>query len=287
MSEEPTADELEFLGDEAAAAGQLSEALNSYLKARRLLCDAIVFETPPVTLELASITASNATMKRVNQKIRDISAELCTPPKPLTEQIAGLRSDMDEFLMDGYLGLAVHVSIQLGAAFDELEDRDEAESAYRTALALARQVDATDPELLLHAFWSLIDFLPPSEESLALAREMASNLIDRAEIYNPMRAADAAHLQAIAELDFAEITPHHVDSAINGVAQQAVVMLDDVCLHDRSQDLRRQVAAVLRAVGRNTEAESWQAAADRYEDWDICGEQVIPGHVHLWDIRGY
>lgn len=142
-----------------------------------------------------------------------------------------------------------------------------------------------DPELLLHTFWSLIDFLPPSEESVSLAKEMASNLIERREMYHPMRAADAAYRLALAELDFAEIAPQHLDSAIDGSTRQAIEMLDGVCFHGKSQELQRWAAAVLRAVGRDTDADSWRAAADRYEDWEWFTDQPIPGHVHLWDIR--
>ena len=102
--------------------------------------------------------------------------------------------------------------------------------------------------------------------------------------YHPMRAADAAYRLAIAELDFAELAPQHMNSAI-GSARQAVEMLDGVCLHDKSQELQRWAAAVLRAVGRDADADIWRAAADRYEDWEWFTEQPIPGHVHLWDIR--
>lgn len=283
MSEQPTADEHEFLGDEAASAGQLNEALDYYGQARRLRCNAISFDMGTNTL--LTVSAFNAAMARLNAKIRDISAELRTPPKPLTEQIADLRIEMDELLAAGRGDLAAHLSVQLGAAHEELGDNEAGESAYRYAVVLARQVDAGDPELLLHTFRSLIDFLPPSEESLALAKEMASNIIERKEMYHPMRAADAAYRLALAELDFAEMAPQHMDSAIDGSTRQAIEMLDGVCFHGKSQELQRWAAAVLRAVGRDTDADSWRAAADRYEDWEIFTEQVIPGHVHLWDIR--
>ena len=41
MSEQPTAEECEFLGDEAAGAGQFEKALDHYSQARRLRCDAL------------------------------------------------------------------------------------------------------------------------------------------------------------------------------------------------------------------------------------------------------
>ena len=116
----------------------------------------------------------------MNQKIRTIVDEL-NPPKTLTERITDLRTELDEHLTTGRLALAGHLSVQLGAAHEEFGGNDEAEASYRYAVVLARQVDARDPELLLHTFWALIDFLPPSEESVALAQEMASNLIDRKE----------------------------------------------------------------------------------------------------------
>ncbi|TXI53376.1 MAG: hypothetical protein E6Q55_35220 [Mycolicibacterium mageritense] len=282
--EKATADELEFLGDEAAAAGQPQQALDLYARARRLHCDAMRLAISSESFDMQTLAPTNASLKRLNGKIRTLVDEL-HPARTLTERIADLQTELDKRLADGRLDLASHLSVQLGAAHEESGDNDEAESAYRYAVVLARQVDARDPELLLHTFWSLIDFLPPSEETLALAREMASNLIERKEMYHPMRAADAAYRLAIAELDFAEIAPQQMDSAIDGSTRQAIEMLDGVCLHGKSQELQRWTAAVLRAVGRDADADIWRAAADQYEDWDITTEQVIPGHVHLWDIR--
>lgn len=284
MTEQPTADEHEFLGDEAAAAGQPEQALDMYAQARRLRCDALRLAISSESIDMRTLAPTNAALKRLNDKIRNLVDEL-HPPKTLMERITDLQTEMDEHLASGRLDLAGHLSVQLGAAHEEFGDNDEAESAYRYAVVLARQVDARDPELLLHTFWSLIDFLPPSEESVALAREMASNLIERKEMYHPMRAADAAYRLAIAELDFAEIAPQHLDSAIDGSTRQAVDMLDGVCLHDQTQELQRWAAAVLRAVGRDADADTWRAAADRYEDWEWFTDQQIPGHVHLWDIR--
>lgn len=285
MKDEPaTADELEFLGDEAFAAGQLNQALEHYSEARQLHGDALRLALSSEFCDSQMLAPIRSAMKQLNQKIRPIVDEL-NPPLTLQERIAKLQTELDQRLAGGRLDLASHLSVQLGAAHEESGDNDEAESAYRYAVVLARQVDARDPELLLHTFWSLIDFLPPSEESLALAQEMASNLIERKEMYHPMRAADAAYRLAIAELEFAEIAPHHMDSAIDGSTRQALEMLDGVCLHSKSQELQRWAAAVLRAVGRDADADIWRAAADQYEDWDITTEQVIPGHVHLWDIR--
>ncbi len=119
----------------------------------------------------------------------------------------------------------------------------------------------------------------------ALAHEMASNLIERDEMYHPMRAADAANCWAIAELKFAEVETHRVDHAIDGIARPAIDMLDDICFHDKSQALQRLVADLLRSAGRDADADQWQADADKYEDWEMFMEQEIPGHVHLWDIR--
>ncbi len=283
MNEQPTAEECEFLGDEAAGAGQLEEALDHYSQARRLRCDALTMALVGDGLDSQSMSAYGTDSARLNQKIRTIVDEL-NPPKTQSERIVDLRVELDEQLSTGRLDLASHLSTQLGSAFEELGDQDEAESAYRQAVVLARQYDR-DPELLLHTFWSLIDFLPPSEESVSLAKEMASNLIERREMYHPMRAADAAYRLALAELDFAEIAPQHLDSAIDGSTRQAIEMLDGVCFHGKSQELQRWAAAVLRAVGRDTDADSWRAAADRYEDWEWFTDQPIPGHVHLWDIR--
>jgi hypothetical protein len=195
------------------------------------------------------------------------------PLSTATHRAAELRSAVDESMETGNLAHASHLSFRHGETLEELEDQAGAESAYRRAVALAREVDVRDPELMLAAFSALIHFLSPSEESVALAQEMAANLIDREEMYHPMRAADAAYNWAIAELKFAEVTPHRVDHAIDGVTQQAIEMLDGVCFHDKSQTLQRLVAGVLRNTGRDVEAGQWQADADKYEDWSAFMDQ--------------
>lgn len=113
----------------------------------------------------------------------------------------------------GHIVHAAEVCIRLGEILTELGDLDGAESAYRQAVALARQV------------------------------------------------------------------------AIEGIARQAIGMLDEICMHDLGQALQRHAADTLRCVGRDVEADQWQAEADTYEDWSAFMDQQIPGHVHLWDIR--
>jgi hypothetical protein len=66
-----------------------------------------------------------------------------------------------------------------------------------------------------------------------------------------------------------------------GMTDEAIGMLDDVCFHDKAQALQRQAATVLRTVARASEADHWQALADRYGDWEAFTDQEIPGHVHL------
>ncbi|WP_166905677.1 hypothetical protein [Mycobacterium sp. DL440] len=206
-------------------------------------------------------------------------------PKSLDARAAELRAMADTAMEEGDLAHASHMSFRLGETLEHLGGRENAEAAYRHAVVLAREVDANDPELISAAFVSLIHFLSPSEESVTLAQEMAAYLIDRRDMYHPMRAADAAYHCAIAELNFAEVTPHRMDHAIDEISRPTIKMLDDICFHDKSQALQRLVAEVLRGVGRDIEADQWQADADKYEDWSAFMEQEIPGHVHLWDIR--
>lgn len=224
-------------------------------------------------------------LSRVGGKAHDAWSRLQPPPKSLDERAAELRAVADNAMAEGDLAHASHMSFQLGEILEDLGEHENAESAYRHAVVLAREVDANDPELILAAFISLIHFLSPSEESVTLAQEMAGYLIDRRDMYHPMRAADAAYHCAIAELNFAEVAPHRLDHAIDGIARPAIHMLDEICFHDKSQELQRLVADVLRSVSRDEEADRWQADADAYEDWEMFMDQEIPGHVHLWDIR--
>ncbi|OMC05692.1 hypothetical protein A5733_18610 [Mycobacterium sp. NS-7484] len=293
MSEQrqASAEELEQLGDAALSAEQLEQALGHYQNARKILCEALdLVAEAEADFEVVSMIADD--LMRVTEKAFDARSRLhpppesqLPPPKSGREKAVELRAAVDESMAEGELAHASHMSFRLGETLEDLGDREDAESAYRQAVVLAREVDADDPELVLAAFVSLIHFLSPSEESVTLAQEMAGYLIDRRDMYHPMRAADAAYHCAIAELNFAEVAPHRMDHAIDEIAGTAIKMLDEVCFHGRSQALQRLVADVLRSAGRDSEAESWQADADKYEDWGSFMEQQIPGHVHLWDIR--
>ena len=223
-----SAEELEQLGDQALTAGQLKEALDHYDAARRLIFEAFDADLIKV-VDFEAVSRITDDLSRVGQKARDVWRQLQPPPKPLDERAAELRATVDASTEAGDLAHASHMSFRLGETLEELDDQEGAESAYRRAVALAREVDASDPELMLWAFSALIEFLGPTAESVALANEMATNLINRDERYHPMRAAEAAHNWAIAELKFAEVTPHRVDHAIGGIAQKAIEMLDDVC----------------------------------------------------------
>jgi tetratricopeptide (TPR) repeat protein len=281
MTEQPVliADAVEAseqLGDRALCSGRLDEAIDHYEEVNNLLLpliDVVFYDETSVRIVQV--------LNRTRAKVLDIRRRLL-PPAPRAAELRTLAADSTN---SGDLAHAAKISIDLGETLVELGDRDGAESAYRQAVALARQVDATMPELMLWAFSALVEFLCPSEESVALAHEMAANLIDREEMYHPMRAADAAYHWAIAELKFAEVAQHRMDHAIDGIARQAIEMLDDICFHDKSQALQRLVASVLRGAGRDAEADGWQADADKHEDWEWFMDQEIPGHVHLWDIR--
>jgi tetratricopeptide (TPR) repeat protein len=263
MSEQPTvsAEELEQLGDEALSAEQLERALQHYGEARRLLCEALdLVLGEDADFEVISMITDD--LSRVGEKAHDVWSRLQPPPKSHEEQAAELRAMVDVSMESGDLAHASHMSFRLGETLEDLGDLENAESAYRQAVVLAREVDASDPELMLAAFASLIHFLSPSEESVALAEEMAANLIDRKEMYHPMRAAEAAYHCAIAELEFAEVNPHRVDHAMDAIARPTIKMLDDICFHERSQALQRLAAEVLRGVGRDVEADQWQADAE-------------------------
>ncbi|MDH6194436.1 tetratricopeptide (TPR) repeat protein [Mycobacterium frederiksbergense] len=282
MNEQPAliadaVEESERRGDRALCSGRLDEAADHYEEINNLILPLV-----DVVVDAETSARFGEVLDRTRVKLLDIRRRL----QPPAMRAAELRAVMDESMEAGELAHASHLSFLLGGALEELDDLEGAESAYRRAVALAREVDASDPELMLAAFDSLINFLAPSEESVTLAQEMAANLIERREMYHPMRAAEAAYHWAVAELKFAEVAQHRVDHAIDGIARQAIEMLDGICFHGMTQALQRRVADVLRSAGRDVEADRWQADADKYEDWEWFMDQEIPGHVHLWDIRG-
>lgn len=275
------AKDLELRGDEALAAGDDERAIELWWEA----LDAFLAESEAGHGDdTAQPDQLLQHVTRLTEKIYEAQRNREPEPDPPTDPTM-LQAAVAAALEAGELILAAQECAALARAHTELADPDGAESALRQAVALARDVDAADPELTLWAFSSLVDFLSPSEESVALAQEMAATLIERTDMWHPMRAAEAATHWALAELAFAEVAPHRVDHAVDLVARRAVTMLDEVCFHDQGQELRRRVAHLLRSVDRHADADTWQADADRYEDWSVDMDQQIPGHVHLWDIR--
>lgn len=278
--------ELERRGDEAASAGDLDAALAYYEQARR--CYDVVIDWDKQILDQVDSATFDLILNvlmRIQTKMQNVVEEMESSMQPPADPAAELRAAADEAMEEGDLAHASHMSFRLGEVLKESGDSGGAESALRKAVALARQVDAADPELMLAAFSSLIFFLAPSEESIALAAEMAKHLLNRDEMYHPMRAAETAWVWARAELEYAEVVPHRLDHVIDGIVGQALDMLDDICLHEVAQQLRHQVATALRTAGRQAEADEWCVEADKYGIWERFSDQQIPGHVHLWDIR--
>lgn len=83
MSGQATADEYEFLGDQAAGAGRLEKALDHYSQARRLRCDDLTMALAGDDLDSQSMSTYGTDSARLNQKIRTIVDEL-NPPKTLS-----------------------------------------------------------------------------------------------------------------------------------------------------------------------------------------------------------
>lgn len=263
-------EDLERNADAAFFGGDLHEALRLYLDVIREGTNGIVVAT----------RVADA-LERTIAKLTDIQFRL----QPAATRAAELRAAAQQAVESGNLAHAAHLRVRLGDALVELGEDEDAESAYREAVAFSRQVDADDPELMLYTFRALTNFLVPSEESIALAAELGANLIERDEMYHPMRAADAACHWAVTELRFAAITPDRLDHVLTGIVEHAIDMLDETCLHGQAQKLRLRAADALRAIDRDAEADHWEQAAIAYEDWDHVMDQQIPGHVHLWDLR--
>lgn len=279
--------DFEHRGDEAVSAGCPDQALALYGQAERCYNDVIDWEKP-VLDQVDDVTFGLVldSLRRIRTKMSTVVEQLESSTDSPADPVAELRAEADAAMEEGDLAHASHMSFRLGEELAESGDRGRAESAFRQAVALARQVDAADPELMLAAFSSLIDFLAPSEESIALASELANHLLNRDEMYHPMRAAEAVSVWAHAELEYAEVVPERLNHVIDGIVRQALDMLDDICFHEDAQQLRYEVARVLCTNGRQTEADEWCAEADKFAAWERFPDQQIPGHVHLWDIRG-
>src|ERR1043165_9491519 len=131
-----SADELERLGDDALAAGELQAALNHYSEARRLVFDML---DPGLVQGTDFDTVSEIAdeLSRISRKRDDLARATQPPPKPLEEQAADLRAAVDVSMEDGRIVHAAELCIDLGEILAELDDVDGAESAYRQAVALA------------------------------------------------------------------------------------------------------------------------------------------------------
>jgi len=211
-------------------------------------------------------------------------AEVSDPQSP-EEWAAEYRIEADKAAAEGDLARASHTWVVIGEARETAGDRGGAESAFRRAVALARQVDAQDPELVMYAFTTLSDFLAPSEESVRLAEELVESL-ERREMFHPLRALNAERLWARALLKLVAVDPSRIDEAVRR-AGIAADLGDRVCSHDVARQLRRDVALTLHAAGRDDEATWWETTANQWGDWDdddMFDDLVIPGHVHLWDL---
>lgn len=274
----------EQLGNAALAAGDEELALALFATAfRRALAEEDAVKADP-TLEIRSPSACTVAIHRVAWKAAELLDDPPRSPLPILGDLIDKRwAEIDDAAAAGELLVAAERAVKFGDVLDDLGELAQAETAYRRAVHFARELDAADPELLLLTFRSLIDFLPPSAETRALAGELVDKLA-RPKCHHPMRTAEAACCQAKAELSFVAVDPNALDAALDAVAN-AIRLCDEVCFHDRTQELQWLTAVWLRQAGREVEAEQWQAEADRYEEWDPFSDQQIPGHVHLWDVR--
>lgn len=277
--------EFERRGDEAVFAGDFDAAMALYERAQQCYDVVIDWEKPILDqVDAATFELIMGLFTRIRTKMSTVVEQVESSKSP-ADPAAELRAAADAAMEEGDLAHASHMSFRLGEVLAESGDRGGAESAFRRAVALARQVDAADPELMLAAFSALIEFLAPSEETIALAAEMADHLLNRDEMYHPVRAAETAWVWARAEIDYAEVVPDRLDHVIDGIVRQALDMLDGICFHEVAQQLRHRVAAALCTTGRAVEADEWCAEADKYGIWERFSDQEIPGHVHLWNIR--
>lgn len=277
---EAEADAQATAGDDATAERRYREALASI---HGLLLHLLTDPAPGSAPDRDLISSTTEVSTRLRSKL----AAYDSPPPTPQEVADRLRAETEEAMAAGDIAHASHLCFRLGDHLVERADRAGAESAYRRAVVLARQVDAEDPELVLTAFTSLSEFLAPSQESVALAEELVEMIVERREMYHPMRAAEATASLAWALLRMADLDPARASEGVER-AEQAVEHFHGCCLHGEAQDMQQLTARALRAVGRHEDAARWQAEVDRYAhctDWDDWEVEVIPGHVHLWDIR--
>ena len=214
------------------------------------------------------------------------------------------KDDVIDWLLQSFAtamekGQTAHACSRIVAVGDrlvELGDQRAAESVYRQGVALARQSGSEDPNDVYHAFESLISFLEPSDESVALAEELYQ-LLERPDMQHPMRSAETAYLRASVTLKLACINRSKLQDALTA-ARVGIETCDDVCFHQDARRLELQVIDALLHHGLDYEASNWRIAlrtqeegAKDYRGWKkvIEGDEdwyeQIPGHVHLWDIR--
>lgn len=272
-------EQIEQFGDDHLSDGQVEEVVIKYKQAASA-CAMVLIETSSHEQQ----AALNDALSRIVEKGRAAWRELPASQRVSIGDVRFGQTMVDRAIADGDLPLAGYLSIEYGRMLLAEGDAERAETAFRQAVTLAREVDADDPELVLLAYVTLLTALGPTEEALSLANELSLAMIGRKELYHPMRAANAVCIRAVLELNYSLTHPAHLNEAIQ-VCQHAITFADNVCFHDKAQELQRAAAIALREAGRVDEAEHWQALADQYDDWEPFDDQQIPGHVHLWDKR--
>ena len=173
-----------------------------------------------------------------------------------SDRAAELRARIEADVASGDLAMVSTWHEGLGDVLAEQGDREGAESAYRQAVAVAREIGPDDGFAgfqLMWAFRKLIHFLAPSEEAVQLGAEVLVILTSSDEEICDTYVAEAASVWATASLRFAELQPDHLDKAI-GSAKQAIEMWNRYsCFGDHVAALQAQVAKTLRVLGRGAE----------------------------------
>ena len=195
-------EQIEQFGDDHLSDGQVEEVVIKYKQAASA-CAMVLIETSSHEQQ----AALNDALSRIVEKGRAAWRELPASQRVSIGDVRFGQTMVDRAIADGDLPLAGYLSIEYGRMLLAEGDAERAETAFRQAVTLAREVDADDPELVLLAYVTLLTALGPTEEALSLANELSLAMIGRKELYHPMRAANAVCIRAVLELNYSLTHP--------------------------------------------------------------------------------
>jgi len=278
--------------DEAAQQGEYEAAYRSYQKLLAQYIASLPELDEPDT-EPEEVNDSRFFWScRITEKLGWLQEQLQNDPdyqaKQLTpeQELAQIRDRIETECDEGNLDLAVRLYCHLAELYQELEQPEQAEMAYREAIMMARHLGLTERGSLVGPMMGLIRLLDSTPEVVALCDELLDHLEQFGETHS-MMVADIKYPKAQALIKLAETANHITIEDVISVAADAIESQDMVCFHDQAHQIRQSLVTLLQARHSPQDAAYWENQIALFGVWepeDLHSSKPIPGHIHLWEV---